>query len=128
MVKASINRISRRLKAISDPTRIKILILLSLRPACVCELTEALGLAQPTISRHLRQLEDEGFVRGRREKNWIIYHISPMEECCKQLLGIVLGRAQQDPEAEEIKARFLTLDRAGLSPGGVEPIQRGAGE
>ena len=115
MLKASINRISRRLKAISDPTRIKILILLSQRPACVCELTEALGLAQPTISRHLRQLEDEGFVSGQRERNWIIYHISPMEECCRQLLGIVLDRAQEDPEADEIKKRFMKLNRTILA-------------
>ncbi|NPA95395.1 MAG: winged helix-turn-helix transcriptional regulator [Thermodesulfobacteria bacterium] len=121
MIKASINKISRRLKAISDPTRIKILILLSIRPACVCELTQALGLAQPTISRHLRQLEDEGFVRGQREKNWIIYHLSPMEECCTQLLGIVLGRAMEDPEAEEIKRRFMEADRAGMTSGRLEP-------
>jgi len=107
-----LHKISRRLKAISDPTRIKILVLLSERPGCVCELTGALGLAQPTISRHLNQLENEGFIKGRREKNWIIYQISPMEDCCRQLLDIVITRAEQDPGIQAIKNRFISQDRA----------------
>ena len=78
----------------------------------MCELTTALELAQPTISRHLKQLENEGFIKGRREKNWIIYRISPMEDCCRQLLKIVVSRAEQDPGMQEIKNRFLSLDRA----------------
>ncbi len=112
MNKPTLKKISRRLKAISDPTRIKILVLLSRRPCCVCELTAALDLAQPTISRHLKQLENEGFIKGRREKNWIIYRISPMEDCCRQLLKIVISRAGQDPEMQEIKKRFLSMNRA----------------
>ncbi|HID98466.1 MAG TPA: ArsR family transcriptional regulator [Thermodesulfobacteriaceae bacterium] len=112
MHKPTLRKISRRLKAISDPTRIKILVLLSERPSCVCELTAALGLAQPTISRHLKQLENEGFIKGRRESNWIIYRISPVEECCSQLLDIVIVRAEQDPEVQEIKNHFISLNRA----------------
>ncbi len=123
-----ISRISRRLKAISDPSRIRILALLSLRPACVCELTRALGLSQPAISKHLKLLENEGFVLGRREKNWIVYSLSPGEESCRQLLDIVLKRAREDQEMAELSKLFMTLDRRqimGLShhlaPQGEEP-------
>ncbi len=112
MIETNLKKISRRLKAIGDPTRIKLLYLLSIRPACVCELTEALGLAQPTISRHLRQLEDVGFVTGNRERNWTIYELAPMEECCRQLLEIVVSRIRNDLEIQTLKGRFLALDRA----------------
>jgi len=107
----SIDKISRRLKAISDPTRIKILLLLSRKECCVCELTEAIGFSQPTISRHLSLLEREGFISGKRDKNWIIYRISPMETCCRQLLDVVLSRAQKDTEAKKILDRLPDLDR-----------------
>jgi ArsR family transcriptional regulator len=106
-----ISMISRRLKAISDPSRIKILALLSLRPACVCELTRALGLSQPAVSKHLKLLENEGFVLGKREKNWIVYSLSPGEESCRQLLDIVLKKAMEDQEMAELSRLFMTLDR-----------------
>ncbi len=112
MIETNLKKMSRRLKAIGDPTRIRLLYLLSLRPACVCELTEALGFAQPTISRHLKQLEDVGFVTGHRERNWIIYELAPMEECCRQLLEIVVSRIRNDLEIQALKGRFLALDRA----------------
>ena len=112
MNKPTLKKISRRLKAISDPTRIKILVLLSKRPCCVCELTAALDLAQPTISRHLKQLENEGFIKGRREKNWIIYRISPMEDCCRQLLDIVISRAEEDSQMQDLISSFVSIHRA----------------
>ena len=111
MDKPSVNKISRRLKAISDPTRIKILVMLSKRECCVCELTAALGLAQPTVSRHLKQLELEGFVSGRRDKNWMLYKLSPREECCRKLLNIVIDRAEQDPGMKALLERLFSIDR-----------------
>ncbi len=115
MKKFAIDKISRRLKAISDPTRIKILLLLSCKECCVCELTGAIGLSQPTISRHLSLLEREGFISSTREKNWIIYRISPMETCCRQLLDVVLNRARKDPEAEKLLDKLSGLDRCSIS-------------
>ena len=116
----SINRISRRLKAISDPTRIKILVMLSKRECCVCELTAALGLAQPTVSRHLKQLEIEGFVSGRRDRNWMLYKLSPQEECCRNLLAIVIGRAEKDLEMQALLKRLFSIDRNVLAKETIE--------
>ncbi len=111
----TINKISRRLKAISDPTRIKILVMLSKRECCVCELTSALDLSQPTVSRHLKQLEMEGFVSGRRDKNWVLYRLSPQEECCRKLISIVITRAETDPEMKHLLQRLSALDRNNIA-------------
>jgi len=46
------------MKALSDSNRIKIIKLLEQKELCVCEITTALGLAQPTVSKHLKLLED----------------------------------------------------------------------
>jgi ArsR family transcriptional regulator len=111
----TLSKISTRLKAISDPTRIKILVMLSRKACCVCELTAALELAQPTVSRHLKQLEQAGFVTGTRDRNWIIYRVSPMEDCCRQLLNIVINRAEQDPEVKRLLEKLPSLNRGSLS-------------
>ncbi len=111
MTKGNVQKMSRRLKAIADPTRIKIITLLSERPCCVCELTQVLGLAQPTISRHLRQLETEGFISGKREKAWIIYSLTPQEECCRQLLDILIKRACQDDEVLSLIEKLKKVKR-----------------
>ncbi len=115
MDKPTINTISRRLKAISDPTRIKILVMLSKKECCVCELTTALGLAQPTVSRHLKQLELEGFISGKRDRNWMLYKLSPQAECCRNLLAIVIGRAEQDPEMKNLLKRLFSIDRSSMA-------------
>lgn len=63
----------RVMKALSDPNRVKAVKLLLRRELCVCELTEVLGLAQPTVSKHMKILEDAGLVESRKEKAWVIY-------------------------------------------------------
>ncbi len=64
------------MKALSDPNRIKIVKMLQLRMMCVCEIQAALGLAQPTVSIHLKLLEDAGFVDFRKEGQWVNYTLS----------------------------------------------------
>ncbi|HVN14798.1 MAG TPA: metalloregulator ArsR/SmtB family transcription factor [Anaerolineales bacterium] len=62
--------------AFSDPTRILILYALNERPLNVTELTNELGITQPTTSRHLRVLRDKGLVYTTRQGNSITYSIS----------------------------------------------------
>ncbi len=61
-------------RALGDTTRLRCLMLL-LREGelCVCELTEALALSQPKISRHLAHLRDAGITQVRREGTWVFY-------------------------------------------------------
>jgi ArsR family transcriptional regulator len=62
--------------ALSDPTRIFILYALSERPLNVTELTNELGIPQPTTSRHLKVLRDRGLVLTERQGTVITYHLA----------------------------------------------------
>ncbi len=63
-------------KALGDRSRIRILKMLEQKRCCVCELTHVLGLAQPSVSRHLKMLKDAGLVRDIRNGQWIDYELS----------------------------------------------------
>ena len=64
--------------AMANSTRLRcLLLLLAHEELCVCELTHAIGAAQPNISRHLAQLREAGLVNDRREGLWIHYRINP---------------------------------------------------
>jgi ArsR family transcriptional regulator, arsenate/arsenite/antimonite-responsive transcriptional repressor len=66
-------------KALGDPARVKILNLLATsdEPVCVCELTPALGLSQPTVSHHLKKLTEAGLLARRQRGVWAFYSIDP---------------------------------------------------
>ena len=68
--------ISNYLKQLADPTRLRCLMLLCKQgELCVCELTYAMGLSQPKISRHLASLREANIVQGRREGLWVYYSL-----------------------------------------------------
>ena len=69
---------TRLLKAFADPVRLRLLNLLSgeREEVCVCHLHEALGLSQPTVSRHLAYLRRHGLVVGRKEGLWVHYRLA----------------------------------------------------
>ena len=72
--------LARLLKAVADPARLQLLALLRTQPnceACVCDLTEPLGLSQPTISHHLKVLADAGIVTKDKRGYWTWYSIIP---------------------------------------------------
>lgn len=66
----------RVMKALSDPSRVKILKLLQKKELCVCEIHVALGIAQSTASKHLKVLEEAGLVIFRKEGLWVNYTLS----------------------------------------------------
>jgi len=71
--------IARTLKAVADPTRLQLLALIKASPegnACVCDLTEPLGLTQPTVSHHLKVLSEVGLVHRRRHGIWVRYSLN----------------------------------------------------
>lgn len=61
-------------KALADPARLMIVSMLAnSEEVCVCDLTEPLGLSQPTVSHHIKQLKEAGFITSERRGKWI-YH------------------------------------------------------
>ena len=64
-------------KALSDPTRVRIFAALQQGELCVCELCDALGVSQSTLSTHLQLIRKAGLVRARREGKWMYYALPP---------------------------------------------------
>jgi ArsR family transcriptional regulator len=67
-----------RLKALADPGRLRLVSMLLAsegQEACTCDLTEPLGLSQPTVSHHLKKLTEAGIVTGERRGVWTYYRV-----------------------------------------------------
>lgn len=70
---------ARIFKALADPTRIQLLHLVAQagrNEACVCDLTTMVGLSQPTVSHHLRQLVEAGLLDRERRGTWAWYRVN----------------------------------------------------
>lgn len=69
---------ARVFKALGDPARVRLLSMIAAAPdegACVCDLIEPLGLAQPTVSHHLKVLLDAGLLERERRGSWAFYSL-----------------------------------------------------
>lgn len=68
------------LKALADPTRLRLVSLVAAHPgreACVCDLTEPVGLSQPTVSHHLKILVEAGILARDQRGRWAYYRLIP---------------------------------------------------
>jgi ArsR family transcriptional regulator, arsenate/arsenite/antimonite-responsive transcriptional repressor len=76
-------------RALGDPARVRIINLLasSGEPVCVCDLVDALGLAQPTVSHHLRKLVEAGLLEREERGKWSFFSIEPV--ACSRLASLV---------------------------------------
>lgn len=73
-------RLARLLKALADPTRLRLVSLIAAqenREACVCDLTEPVGLGQPTVSHHLKILVDAGILHREKRGVWAYFSLVP---------------------------------------------------
>lgn len=83
-------RTARTLKALADPARLQLLSIIAAHDggeACVCDLTEPVGLSQPTVSHHLKVLTEAGFVTRDKRGVWAYYTLVPgaVEQLTSQL-------------------------------------------
>lgn len=66
------------LKALADPVRLQLLSIISASPgreACVCDMTEAVQVSQPTVSHHLKTLVDAGILSRERRGSWAWFRL-----------------------------------------------------
>jgi ArsR family transcriptional regulator, arsenate/arsenite/antimonite-responsive transcriptional repressor len=73
-------RLASVLKAVADPVRLQLLAMIKSADggeACVCDLTDPVGLSQPTVSHHLKVLADAGLLRRERRGTWAWYSLVP---------------------------------------------------
>src|SRR6476646_789018 len=75
---AAAAQLAARFRALADPTRVAIVNRLAqAEETCVCDLTAAFDLSQPTISHHLKVLRDAGLVESSRRGTWAYYRVVP---------------------------------------------------
>lgn len=83
-------------KAVSDETRLRILVLLFNQELCVCEMCEILKESQPKISRHLAKLRDLGFVEDKRSGQWIFYLLKLQDKLSFEILDTIVKHVDQN--------------------------------
>jgi ArsR family transcriptional regulator len=98
-VTTTLDESTRLLKAFADPVRLRLLNLLGgPGEVCVCHLHEALGLPQPTVSRHLAYLRKHKLVIGRKAGLWVHYQLARPAAGLHRTLIDSLGNGLGDPE------------------------------
>ena len=95
----------RVMKALSDPNRVRVVKLLQTGELCVCEIKEVLGLAQSTVSKHMKILEDAGLVEKNRQGTWMIYSLADGGESqyAKTLLIELNDWLENDSELDRMR-------------------------
>jgi len=71
-------------RALGDPLRLKILMMLSVQPLCVCIVKAVLGIADSKLSYHLGVLKKANLITGEAQGNWIIYRLTTEGEAWAQ--------------------------------------------
>ena len=105
-------------RALGDETRLRCVALLhSEGELCVCELTYALDMAQPKISRHLAQLRHAGVVEARRRGTWMHYRLHPeLPDWSVRVIDAWVGaQADSAPFAEDRQSLREMPDRPGVA-------------
>nr|WP_274636029.1 metalloregulator ArsR/SmtB family transcription factor [Microbacterium bovistercoris] len=77
---AEAEQLATTMKALADPARLRLLSIVAAAPdteACVCDLVDAVGLSQPTISHHLKVLTAAGFLARSKRGTWAYFALVP---------------------------------------------------
>ena len=100
-------------KALSDPTRVKILKMLQKKMLCVCEIQAALDRAQSTISKHLKILEDAGLISFEKDGLWVNYNLADGTQSpyAASMIGNMRHWLEDDPEIKDIMVKLPEIDR-----------------
>jgi ArsR family transcriptional regulator len=75
---ATAERLARVFKALGDPTRVRLVSLIAAAEggqACICDLTEPVGLSQPTVSHHMKLLTDAGLISREQRGKWAYFRV-----------------------------------------------------
>jgi len=102
--------------ALSDRTRLRLLLSLRDRELCACQLVEFIGLADSTVSRHMSILKSAGLVDSRKSGRWVYYKLSKTDtqSVNQEILDIVLRSIADDPlVAQDAKQIAEILARGG---------------
>jgi len=108
--------IARLFKALSEPVRLRILLLLLDKERCVCDLMAVLDLPQSTISRHLAYLKNAGWIKGERRGVWMYYQLTKKTDAFQDQLRRILAASLPHTEqgvADVQRLRSYLLEKKG---------------
>jgi ArsR family transcriptional regulator len=100
-------------KALSDPNRVKIIKMLQHKMMCVCEMKEALQISQPSVSKHLKILEEAGLVSFKKDGLWVDYFLTDGRKSpyVASLMGNLQHWLEEDPEIAELIRKLPHIRR-----------------
>jgi len=104
------------MKALRDPNRVKIFKMLQHGELCVCEIQAALGVSQPTVSKHVKILEAAGLLSSRKDGLWVHYKLQDQSTSpyAAAMLGNMKHRLEQTPEISELTKKLPDTRRQNL--------------
>jgi len=102
------------MKALSDPTRIRIVKMLQHKTLCVCEMQAALAHSQPNVSKHLKILQEAGLVESHKDGLWVNYTLASGSPYATAMIKQLAGWLEEDPEMKAILAKIDRADRITL--------------
>ncbi len=109
-------QVTKTFKALTDRNRIRIVKMLQAHPLCVCEITEILGLATSTVSKHLSILRDAGFITSEKDGRWVNYRL--VDDKSNTYAGELLGQfetwLEEDPVIQSDKKQASRVDREAI--------------
>ncbi|TCP58139.1 ArsR family transcriptional regulator [Tumebacillus sp. BK434] len=100
-------KLAEMMKALGDPTRLKVLALLNVRDCCVCELVPLFGISQPAISKHMSRLKTAGLVTEKRRGQWVFYSLN--RENLEAVGFAVTHLPDQTASIQELEERGLLV-------------------
>jgi ArsR family transcriptional regulator len=105
------------MRALSDPNRVKIIKLLQQKSMCVCELQAALQIAQPSVSKHLKILEEADLVDYQKDGLWVNYYLTDGKKSpyAASVLGNLKHWLEDDPEIVDLVQKVPFLNREELT-------------
>ncbi|MCJ7665840.1 MAG: metalloregulator ArsR/SmtB family transcription factor [Actinobacteria bacterium] len=113
MSENDLKNIEKTIKALADKNRIRIIyILKARRDLCVCEITDIIGLSQPTISSHLKLLENAGLLESYKNGLWVNYNISSqLDPSSSEILEIIYNDLEKDKQILSDMRKLKNIDR-----------------
>jgi ArsR family transcriptional regulator len=106
------------MKAVADGARVKILKMLQQKNLCVCEMQSLLGISQPSVSRHLRLLEDADLVCSEKDGMWTNFRLAKPEEVnqySKVILDHLKDWLEDDISIQKLLEQARVVDRTTCS-------------
>jgi ArsR family transcriptional regulator, arsenate/arsenite/antimonite-responsive transcriptional repressor len=102
-------------RALSDPSRVRILLALRRKELCVCQITELFGFAPSTMSKHLSILHQAGLIRSRKVERWVHYSLAggPAPTAVREALDWVhksLGKTDEAGTDARRLTKILKMD------------------